>query len=296
MSVYSDYNKTSSELRACECCDLHLHTYYSDGTSTPQELVDMAAEMGIASVALTDHNTVRGLPEFLAAARDKGVDAIAGIEFSVDYRDRELHLIALGIKEEHFAEIEKLMEEYLQMRHKTNRAMVQALRDDGYLIDYDEILKKSGNDYVNRAHIAAELVEKGYTTSIRQAFNNFLRVDGPYFKKRVLPDVFDMIEYIEKIGAVSILAHPFLQFDEEGLREFLREAKGHGLCGMETVYTEFSEEQTALARSLAREFELLESGGSDFHGSNKPDVAFAVGFGQLRVPASFAKKIKNIIK
>lgn len=296
MSINSNQDGASRQYVMSECCDLHLHTYYSDGTSTPTELVDMADKCGIATIALTDHNTVRGLREFLAAAKEKGVDAIAGIEFSVDYRDRELHLLALGIKEEYFAEIEKLMEDYLLMRHKTNRAMIKALCDDGYLLDYDEILGKSGNDYVNRAHIAAELVEKGYATSIRQAFNTFLRVDGPYFRKRILPDVFDMIEYIEKIGAVSILAHPFLQFDEAGLREFLREAKDHGLCGMETVYTEFSEEQTAMARALASEFDLLESGGSDFHGDNKPDVAFGVGFGQLRVPASFANKIKKHIK
>jgi hypothetical protein len=87
-----------------------------------------------------------------------------------------------------------------------------------------------------------------------------------------------------------------LQFDEEELREFLSEAKEHGLCGMETVYTEFSKKQTALAKEIVKEFDLIESGGSDFHGTTKPDVAFGVGFGELRVPAAFAKNIKKHIR
>jgi predicted metal-dependent phosphoesterase TrpH len=274
-------------------CDLHLHSYYSDGTCSPEYLVGKATEIGLASIALTDHNTVRGIPEFLRCAQESGVEAIAGIEFSVDYSGHELHLLALGIGEEHFAEIEDMMDEYLKIREQTNREMVDALRADGYLIDYDVILEKSGNGYINRAHIAAELTEKGYTSSIRDAFKTLLSKESPYFRPRRYPDAFEMIEYIRSIGAVSILAHPFLQFDESGLRTFLTEAKKHGLCGMETVYTEFSEDQIALAKKIAREFDLIESGGSDFHGSTKPDVALGVGFGDLRVPASFAEKIKK---
>ncbi len=277
-------------------CDLHLHSSCSDGTLAPRELVAMAREAGLSPVALTDHNTVRGLGEFLAEAEKQGVEALAGIEFSVNYHGRELHLLALGVDEKYFVEIEEMMDNYLKIRERTNREMVEALRGGGYLIDYDEIYAKSGNGYVNRAHIARELTEKGYTTSVRAAFDTLLRKDGPYFRPRIYPDVFDMIEYIGRIGAVSILAHPFLQFDEEGLREFLTEAKGRGLCGMETVYTEYSEEQTALAKAIAKEFGLLESGGSDFHGSTKPDVAFGVGFGNLRIPTSFAEKIKERIE
>lgn len=276
-------------------CDLHLHSYYSDGTNSPEAVADMACSLGLSPIALTDHNTVRGLGEFLSAAEKKGIEAISGIEFSVDYLGRELHLLALGIKEEYFAEIEEMMDDYLKIREKSNREMVDALCADGYLIDYDEIVAKSGNGYVNRAHIALELVEKGYCPSVRDAFKTLLSKDGPYFRPRVFPNVFDMIDYVEKIGAVSILAHPFLQFDEDGLREFLTEAKKHGLCGMETVYTEFSDMQTKILKNIAKEFELLESGGSDFHGTAKPDVAMGVGFGNLRVPASFADTIKERI-
>lgn len=273
-------------------CDLHLHSYYSDGTCAPEEVVKRAAALGISPIALTDHNTVKGLGEFLGAAEKLGVDAIPGIEFSVDYKGRELHLLGLGIEGKYFSKIENLMEEYLKIREWSNRAMIDALRGAGYLIDYDEIYEKTENGYVNRAHIGAELVEKGYCSSVREAFATLLSKDGPYFRPRVFPNVFDMIDYIGKIGAVSILAHPFLQFNEEELREFLLEAREHDLDGMETVYTEFSEEQTARLRALAQEFELLESGGSDFHGTTKPDVALGVGFGDLRVPARFAESIK----
>lgn len=280
-------------MKNMNCCDLHLHSYYSDGTQSPEYLVIKAKELGISPIALTDHNTVKGIEEFMTAAKNFEVEAISGIEFSVDYNGKELHLIGLCVKEKYFAEIEELMDEYLRIREQSNRGMVDALRADGYLIDYDGIMRKSGNGYINRAHIAAELVEKGYSPSVRDAFKTFLNKDGPYFRPRKFPNVFEMIEYIRKIDAVSILAHPFLHFDEVGLRTFLTEAKKHGLDGMETVYTEFSKEQTALAQKIAKEFDLLESGGSDYHGTTKPDVAFGVGFGNLRVPASFADKIKE---
>lgn len=274
-------------------CDLHLHSYYSDGTCSPSEVVERAKALGISPIALTDHNTVKGLDEFLAAAEKLGVDAISGIEFSVDYKGRELHLLGLGIGKKYFSEIEEKMDEYLKIREQSNRAMIEALRSAGYLIDYDEIYQKSGSGYINRAHIGAELVEKGYCATVREAFATLLGKDGPYFRPRIFPDVFDIIDYVGSIGAVSILAHPFLQFNEEELRKFLCEAKKHGLDGMETVYTEFSDEQTTCLKSVAKEFDLLESGGSDFHGSTKPDVALGVGFGKLRVPASFAEKVKE---
>ena len=277
-------------------CDLHLHSYYSDGTQSPEYHVSQAKELGISPIALNDHNTVKGLEEFLAEAERQGVEAIPGIEFSVNYQGRELHLLAFGIEKKYYAEIEEKMDEYLKIRERTNREMVEALREGGYLIDYDDILKKSGMGYINRAHIGRELTEKGYTKSVREAFDTLLSKKSPYFRPRKFPNVFDMIDYVGKIGAVSILAHPFLQFDEDGLRTFLTEAKKHGLCGMETVYTEFSEEQAALAKKIAKEFDLLESGGSDYHGTTKPDVAFGVGFGNLRVPASFAEKIKERVK
>ena len=276
-------------------CDLHLHSYYSDGTESPAFLVKKATELGFSVIALNDHNTVKGLSEFLSCAAEAKIDAIPGIEFSVDYKGRELHLLALGVNQKYFGEIENIMDDYLKIRERTNREMVEALRTAGYLIDYDDVYRISGNGYINRAHIGKALVEKGYCSSVRNAFDTLLRKDSPYFRPRVYPNVFDMIDYIKKLGAVSILAHPFLQFDEAGLREFLNGAVAHGIDGMETVYTEFSEEQTALARLIAREFDLIESGGSDFHGSTKPDVAFGVGFGNLKVPASFADAIKERI-
>ena len=274
-------------------CDLHLHSCYSDGTYPPCEVVRQAKALGLSPIALTDHNTVKGLDEFIAEAEKQGVEPIAGIEFSVDYKGKELHLLAYGISKKYFAEIEEKMDEYLKIREQSNRAMVEALNEGGYLIDYDEIYRKSGSGYINRAHIGAELVEKGYCATVREAFATLLGKDSPYFRPRVFPNVFDMIDYIGEIGAVSILAHPFLQFNEENLREFLREAKKHGLCGMETVYTEFSNEQVALAKAIAQEFDMIEGGGSDFHGWTKPDVALGVGFGNLRVPASIADKIKE---
>ena len=144
-------------------CDLHLHSYYSDGTCPPAEVVEAAASLGLSAIALTDHNTVKGLSKFKSEAEKRGIEAISGTEFSVDYNGKELHLIALCVDERYYSEIEGMMEHYLKLREISNRDMVNALREAGYMIDYDTIYEKSGNGYINRAHIAAELTEKGYT-------------------------------------------------------------------------------------------------------------------------------------
>ncbi len=271
-------------------CDLHTHTLYSDGTYTPTELIEEAEKIGLSYIALTDHNNTKGIPEFLKAAEGKNVNAIAGIEFSTDYKDKELHIIALHIKEEDFPIINRLVDELKKRKEESVKNLISALSKDGYSLDYEKIKASSGGQ-VNRAHIAVALYEKGYTDTVRGSFGTLLSPDGKYYKRPPLLPVFEVIEFIRSIGAVSILAHPFLNLTELELREFLPLAKAAGLDAMETVYTTYSKETAMLAKSMANEYGLKESGGSDFHGPRKPDTFLAVGKGDLFVPAEFAENL-----
>jgi len=276
-------------------CDLHTHSHYSDGTFTPAALIDEAERIGLAAVALCDHNTVRGLDEFLLAAQGRSVEAVPGIELSTDYGDIELHMLALFVRPEYYEAMDALVAQMAENKQKSNRTLIEALRTRGYDITYDEVCATAcGN--VNRAHIGAVLTQKGYTPSIQEAFRTLLSPScGLYVPPRRLP-VFETIEFIRSIGAVPVLAHPFLQLDEAGLRAFLNQAKTHGLVGMETLYSTYDEQTTALSRAIAAEYGLCESGGSDFHGARKPDIAMGTGRGNLKIPYEFLQKLKEFIR
>lgn len=273
-------------------CDLHTHSVFSDGTLTPRQLLRAAADAGLSAIALTDHNTVAGLPDFLASAPDFPVEAICGTEFSVDYQGTELHLLALFLKPEHFAPISAMTEDFKARKQQSNRELVEALNKAGFDLDYD-IIAQASKDYVNRAHIGAVMVEKGYVGSIKEAFQRYLSPRHGYYIPPQKPDVFETIQFIKTLGATAVLAHPFLNLDEPALWEFLPRAAECGLDGMETLYPSFDEAQTAAAKALAAEFSLLESGGSDFHGTNKPHIQLGTGQGNLRIPEAFVKTLKN---
>lgn len=275
-------------------CDLHTHSVFSDGTFTPQQILDEAQRLGLGAVALTDHNTVAGLPAFLEAARDTDLEAVAGVEFSVEYCDRELHMLALFVKPEYFHLITQKMEEGVRAKEESNVKLAAALCHAGYTVDYAAIKAKTPNGQVNRAHIAAELTRLGYTPDIQTAFQTLLSPKGGLYQPPRRPHAFEMIEFIRSIGAVSVIAHPFLDLKEEGaVRSFLAEAAPRGLTGVEVFHPKHDLQQRQTAQSLAREFGLKCSGGSDFHGSNKPDIRLGVGRGDLAVPMAYFQGLKK---
>ena len=273
-------------------CDLHTHSTFSDGTLTPAELIALARETGVSAVALCDHNTVAGLPEFLAAAEGTPVEAVPGIEFSTDYHGTELHVLGLFLKPESYGPITDLLEGFRARKDRSNAELVEALGRAGYRLDYEAIKAGTPNGQVNRAHIAAALMEHGHVSSVKEAFKTLLAPEHGYYRPPERLNVFDAIRFIKSIGSVAVLAHPFLNLEEEELRRFLPEAKLAGLDGMETLCSSYSEEITALAASIADEFELKHSGGSDFHGSNKPDVRLGKGKGNLCIPLKILEELK----
>lgn len=270
-------------------CDLHTHSRFSDGTMTPAELIRAAEEAGLGAVALCDHNTVAGLPELMEAAKGSNVEAVPGIEFSTEYQEKELHILGLFIGPEHYGPINNLLEEALQNKEKSNRALVQRLAEQGLVLDYDAIQAEAGGT-VNRAVIGAALVQHGYCGSVKEAFAKWLDPEQGFYVPPKRPDAFAVIRFIKSIGAVSVLAHPLLNLEEEELREFLSQAKE--LDGLEVYYSKFSREETALVCRIAEEFGLIKSGGSDFHGANKPDIQIGAGKGNLRVPIDCFRQLK----
>lgn len=273
-------------------CDLHTHSCFSDGTCSPEQLIAQAEKLQLSAVALCDHNTVAGLPEFLAAARNTSVEAVPGVEFSTQYGDTELHILGLFIQTEKYAQVTQMLNTFLQEKEQSNRDLTQRLNAAGFSLDYENIKARSGG-YVNRAVIAAEMTHMGYTASVKDAFKRYLSEDRGFYIPPKRLDAFDAIRFIKSIGAVAVLAHPFLNLDEKGLREFLPRAVDAGLDGMEVYYAKFSQPETALAERIAKEYNLLPSGGSDFHGDNKPDIAMGVGRGDLRIPGSLLEDLRK---
>lgn len=277
-------------------CDLHTHSVFSDGTYTPAQLLEEARSRNLSAIALTDHNTVAGLPDFLAAAQNTTVEAIPGVEFSTDYEGTELHILALYLKQEHFGQVTDLMQQYHRRKDQSNIDLVDKLNKAGYAISYEKIKASTPEGQVNRALIAAELTEKGYTSSVKEAFETLLRQKCGYYTppQRFTPR--EMLGIIRDLGAVSVLAHPYLNLKEDALHHFLKQAKPWGLQGMEVHYSTYDEATTLAAQAMADEFSLLYSGGSDFHGRNKPDIRLGEGRGNLKVPTSWAAKIRENVQ
>lgn len=263
-------------------CDLHTHSFHSDGTYSPTELINEAEKIGLYAIALTDHNTISGIPEFLKAAEGKKVKAIPGVEFSTDYKDKELHIIALFVSEENYKKINELTHDLLMRKEESYKQLCDALCRDGINVDYEKI-KSEARGMPNRAHIAEALTKSGYTPSIKDAFNTLLSKDGKYYREPRKLDAFETIRFIKSTGAVAVLAHPMISVNEDTLLEFLPIAKKCGLDAMETVYHSYTAEQTARAKKISSQIGLLESGGSDFHGERRPNVHLGIGEGSLHI-------------
>lgn len=276
--------------------DLHTHSVFSDGTDTPEELIIQAKTMGLRAIALCDHNSVNGLPRFLAAAQGSAVDAVAGIEFSTEYLDRELHILGLFLPPQSYDKVMEITNAFHAAKQASNHHLLQRLADHGYAISFAELESRAQGGYINRAHIGALLTEKGYTQSIQHAFRTVLSEKHGLYVPPKRPSAFTIIEEIRCMHAVPVLAHPFLNLDETDLREFLGKAADHGLVGMETQYPLYDARQTALSVQIATRYKLVQSGGSDYHGANKPHIKMGTGMDNLHVDDGIYQRLLDISK
>lgn len=267
-----------------EFCDLHIHSYYSDGTDSPRTLVEKATEKELRAIALTDHNTIDGLDEFVAVAKEKNIDVIPGVEFSTEYRGTELHVLGLFIQEQHYKKIDEYLKEARQLKEQSNILLIRNLKYAGYEVDYDELKMFAQIGGINRAVIARYLFEKGIISSVQEGFKTLLSKKNGYYISPQKPSTIETIKFIKSIGAVAILAHPLLDFSEKELIDFLRVARTAGLDGVETYYSLFSDSQEECLISIAKENSLVISGGSDYHGLGKPHISMGRGIGNLNIP------------
>ncbi len=257
-------------------CDLHTHSTHSDGTLTPAALVAEAKRLNL-TVALTDHNTVSGLPDFMAEAERQGVTAVAGTELSTVCEGKEIHLLGLFIPPSHYANVTVLMQDYRARKEQSNRDLTNRLAADGYPIDYTEILQKNPNGNINRALIARELLAGGCVPSVKAAFDTLLGEGMGYYIPPERLNIMDAIRFLRSIHTLPIWAHPLQYADESFVRKILPAAVEAGLLGMEVMHSSYDHATVACAKSIADDFGLLYSGGSDYHGAVKPDVRLGVG-------------------
>ncbi len=277
-------------------CDLHTHSNFSDGTLTPTELVIEAEKASLSSVALCDHNTVDGIREFVTAAENGTVEAVPGVELTCVYKEKEVHILGLFLQENEMGKLSGYLKIYKKLKEESNISLAKNLNKAGYNVDYDAIKKKADGAFINRLHFANELLENGYVSSRKEAFDTILQPNGEFYVPAKRFDAFETIEFLSSISAVAVLAHPFLNLSYDDLSEFLPKAKKSGLIAMETNYSLFDKATTKLAQELAQQFSLLCSGGSDFHGDNKPDIRLGIGKGDLYVPQSYCDALKDIFK
>lgn len=273
-----------------QSCDLHTHSTYSDGTFSPAQIVAEGLRKGLRAVALTDHNTVAGIPEFLAAARGTALEAIPGVEISAGYRDKEVHIVGLFLEPETYGALEDFLRVINLRKEKSNQALVDSLHAAGYDVSYGEIRQRHPGN-VNRAVIAAELLKKGYVREIREAFRGILSAKNGLYTPPERIGALEVIGFLRSIHTVPVLAHPFVSLTEAELRTFLPEAKEHGLAAMETRYAAYAQATADAACAMAQDYGLLESGGSDFHGENKPGIHLGIGTGELLVPYGFVQAL-----
>jgi predicted metal-dependent phosphoesterase TrpH len=253
--------------------DLHVHSTASDGSYRPAEVARLAKEAGLKAVALTDHDTTDGLAEALAAGAELGVEVIPGVEISTRFTDDTMHILGYFL-DFHSGRLAERLAVLKQARKDRNPKIIAKLNALGIPITMEQVEQASGGGQVGRPHIARVLLASGYVRSMQQAFDIYLKNGGKaYVAKYRFPPA-EALEMIREAGGVPVLAHPFTLGlgSAMALRDLLQNLKSLGLAGIEVFYAEHTPEQEAMYLRLAQELGLLVTGGSDFHGDNKPDV------------------------
>ena len=273
--------------------DLHIHTSASDGSAAPADAIRTAREIGLAAVAVTDHDSVSGIAEAVAAGEALGVEVVPGIEISADYRGVQAHILGLFIDPESPA-LRPALDWAVNERVERNRQMVAAMAADGFDISIAELQANNPDSVLGRPHMAEHLMKRGYVSSVQEAFDRYLGDDRPYYlpKRRIPLDV--TAQLIREAGGIAVVAHPFQYgYDETELLDYINAARTAGCTAIEAYYSEHSPGQRDYILALAQQYGLLVSGGSDWHGTRKPYIRMGSGIGgNLAVPYSVLEGLK----
>ncbi len=272
--------------------DLHTHSLKSDGSMTPAEVVREAKKAGLAAIALSDHDTVDGLPEAIAEGEKIGVEVIPAIEISVQSKT-ETHILGYFIDYNN-PDLKQTLKEVVDLRIERNHVTTARLNELGFDITLEEVRALAPNNFVGRAHFARVLMDKGYTKSVKEGFDKYMSVGKYAYCEKQRLTASEAVELIAKCGGISFLAHPHLtKLPDDELCAFLLELKGFGLCGLEGYYTDYTPEMQAKYQALASELGLMISGGTDFHAAMKPHISIGTGLGNMKIPYSVLEKMKE---
>jgi predicted metal-dependent phosphoesterase TrpH len=243
--------------------DLHTHTTASDGALSPTQLVQRAAQVGISTLAITDHDSTEALPEALPVAQELGIRLIPGVEFGTNWQDAEVHMLGYFFDPNH-PQMRQTLASLREGRRDRGRLMVEKLNALGLSdVTWERVEQIAAGGSVGRPHVAQALIERGHATTVNDAFDRYLGRGKPAYVERTQITPEDCIALVHSAGGVVSLAHPSWVTDVEKLLPTLVEA---GLDGIETYYGLYTPEQIAWLESLARQYNLVPTGGTDFHG------------------------------
>ena len=268
--------------------DLHVHTTASDGTMSPAEAVAHARLLGIDAIAVTDHDTPFGIPEALDAGSALGVEVVPGIEVSVDWFGRGVHVLGYFI-DPAAPSLRHLLNWVVAERRRRNEAMAAAMRADGIGVTVDELVKSSPDSVIGRPHFAAALVKLGYADDVNDAFRRYLNRGQRYYRQRTYIPLRQAMDVILDAGGKPVMAHPLqYKLPEDELLTLVGTLRDAGAVGMECLYSQYEPGQSEYLMGLAANFGLAVTGGSDFHGSRKP-----IEMGTPAVPYELLERLKE---
>ena len=267
--------------------DLHIHSAASDGVFTPSEVVCLSLECGLTVIALTDHDTLDGVAEAQEAVMGTGLEVIAGVEINSEGDWGDLHFLGYYVDPENGPLQEKLRA-MRDVRVGRARKMVERLREMGMSLEWGEVRALASGDTVGRPHVARALLNRGYVGTLREAFDRFIGNDGPAYFRRLKLTPPEVIETIVGSGGVPVIAHPAHSGPAVVAR--IPEFVSYGLRGVEVYYPHHSPEEVEMLLGLCRDYGLLPTGGSDFHG---PSVSEGVALGSVYVPLECVERLRE---
>ncbi|HEY6989998.1 MAG TPA: PHP domain-containing protein [Bryobacteraceae bacterium] len=284
-----------------EFVDLHSHTNESDGTAAPVELVQLAMRVNLAALAITDHDTFAGYEKALPFARQHSFDLIRGIELNSRLyvpgaaQPRFAHVLGYFPSNEPASSFYSWLQRERESRRERNLKLIEALAQRGIAITLEEV-EARGRSLAGRPHFARILVEKGHAKNLDDAFRKYLGEDAPCYVERESHSLEEVIRIVRSGGGIPVIAHPIrLALTPEHERQVLASAKQAGLLGLEVHHSEHSAAMRAHYDQLAKDLELVPTGGSDFHGDAKPNVRLGEGVaGNVRAPRTLLDGLRAI--
>lgn len=274
--------------------DLHTHSTASDGTDSPSQLVLQATKQGLSAIAITDHDTVSGISEAMNAAKELPITVIAGIELSCLYQNKDLHMLGYFIDYTDQIFLSKL-EELKQKRDFRNEQIRKKLEEHDIFLTMEQIKGHAKQSVITRAHFARAMEEAGYVKSKEEAFSKYIGDDCPCFVQKLRFTPKEAIDLIRNAGGVAVLAHPLIykmSYDE--IEHLLIYLKDCGLTGVEVYHSSHNTSNSATLREMIRPYHLLPTGGSDYHGTNKPNVQLGCGYGGMTISHALLDDLKLV--